>query len=186
VDKEFVLQAIEAKFPGVIEASSEPHGFLTLEIGVSNIKPLVQWLKDNPQTNFIFLTDICGVHYPNNGDKEFAVVYHLHNFETNFRLRLKTFVGRDNISVPSMCDIYSAANWMERETFDFYGINFEGHPNLKRILNMDEMTYHPMRKEYPVEDGTRTDKDDRYFGRDGNEGVTFENRKALAKENSHE
>jgi NADH-quinone oxidoreductase subunit C len=51
---------------------------------------------------------------------------------------------------------------------------------------MDEMTYHPMRKEYPVEDGTRTDKDDRYFGRDGNEGVTFENKKALAKENSHE
>lgn len=184
MDKEILLNAIETKFPGVIQASSEPHGLLTLEIPVANIKPVIKWLKDNKQTNFVFMTDLCGVHYPNQGDKEFAVVYHLHNLEANFRLRLKTFVGRDNINVPTMSDIYSAANWMERETFDFYGIIFEGHPNLKRILNMDEMTYHPMRKEYPMEDATRTDKDDRYFGRVGNEGVKFDNNKALAKENN--
>ncbi len=184
MNNETLLKAIEAKFPGAVLASSEPHNLLTLEIGVSKIKPLIQWLKDDPLTNFIFMTDLCGVHYPGQGDKEFAVVYHLHNLETNFRLRLKTFVGRENINVPTMSDIYSAANWMERETYDFYGIIFEGHPNLKRILNMDEMDYFPMRKEYPCEDGTRTDKDDRYFGRDGNTDVTFENKKALARENS--
>ena len=186
MDKESLLKAIESQFEGIIEGQSEPHGLLTLEIDVVSIHKLIKWLKENNQTNFIFMTDLCGVHYPNQGKKEFAVVYHLHNLEENYRLRLKTFVGRDNINVPTMTDIYSAANWMERETFDFYGINFEGHPNLKRILNVDDMDYFPMRKEYPVEDGTRTDKDDRYFGRDGNEGVTFDNKKALAKENSHE
>jgi len=185
VDKEILINAIESKFPGITETSSEPYGLLTLEIAVPNLKALIHWLKDDEQMNFIFLTDICGVHYPNQGNREFAVVYHLHNLEANFRLRLKTFVGRENINVPTICDIYSAANWMERETFDFYGIIFEGHPNLKRILNMDEMDYFPMRKEYPMEDATRTDKDDRFFGRDGNENVTFDNKKALAKGNNH-
>ncbi|MFM9944039.1 MAG: NADH-quinone oxidoreductase subunit C [Bacteroidia bacterium] len=186
MNNEIVLNAIETKFPGVVLSSSVPHSLLTLEVGVKNIKTLIQWLKEDEATNFIFMTDLCGVHYPNQGEKEFAVVYHLHNLETNFRLRLKTFVGRENINVPTMSDIYSAANWMERETFDFYGIIFEGHPNLKRILNMDEMDYFPMRKEYPCEDGTRTDKDDRFFGRDGNDEVKFENKKSLARQNSND
>ena len=67
--------------------------------------------------------------------------------------------------MPSITSVFSAANWMERQEFDFFGIIFTGHPNLKRILNMDEMTYHPMRKEYPLEDGTREDKNDKMFGR---------------------
>jgi NADH-quinone oxidoreductase subunit C len=71
----------------------------------------------------------------------------------------------DQAFIPSITPLYSAANWQERETFDFYGIIFNGHPNLKRILNVDEMDYFPLRKEYPLEDGTRTDKDDTYFGR---------------------
>jgi NADH-quinone oxidoreductase subunit C len=61
--------------------------------------------------------------------------------------------------------LYAAANWMERETFDFYGIIFTGHPNLRRILNADEMDYFPLRKEFPLEDATRSDKEDKYFGR---------------------
>ena len=67
--------------------------------------------------------------------------------------------------LPQVC--IEAANWMERETYDFYGVNFVGHPNLKRILNVDEMDYFPMRKEYPLEDQTRSDKDDEMFGRGG-------------------
>ena len=64
-----------------------------------------------------------------------------------------------------MTSLYASANWMERETYDFYGIIFDGHPDLRRILNMDEMEYFPLRKEYPLQDATRTDKEDKYFGR---------------------
>lgn len=70
-----------------------------------------------------------------------------------------------DIEVPTATDLWKGANWMERETFDFYGFRFKGHPNLKRILNMDEMNYHPLRKQYPLEDGSRDDKADNYFGR---------------------
>jgi NADH-quinone oxidoreductase subunit C len=81
------------------------------------------------------------------------------------RIRIKTFVAMANPRLASLTSLFPAANWMERETFDFYGILFEGHPNLKRILNVEYLDYFPMRKEYPLEDPTRHDKDDRFFGR---------------------
>ena len=81
------------------------------------------------------------------------------------RIRIKTFVSKDNPKVPTITWIYAAANWMERETYDFYGIEFEGHPKLKRILNVEYLDYFPMRNEYAMEDPTREDKDNRYFGR---------------------
>lgn len=85
--------------------------------------------------------------------------------ENNVRLRIKTFIPIAKPEIASVTSLYSSANWMERETYDFYGIIFTGHPNLTRILNVDEMDYFPMRKEYPLEDGTRQDKVDEYFGR---------------------
>lgn len=183
MDHTFITETLNNQFPEAIQAISEPHGLLTLEIKADQLKPMVRFLKEDPAMQFIFLTDICGVQYPNQGEREFAVVYHLHNLEQNIRLRLKTFVGREAIQVPSLTDLFSAANWMERETYDFYGIIFEGHPNLKRILNVEDMDYFPMRKEYPMEDATRTDKDDRFFGRNGHVGVSFDNKKNLAKNN---
>jgi NADH-quinone oxidoreductase subunit C len=81
------------------------------------------------------------------------------------RLRFKIFVPVAAPDVFTACNLFSSANWMERETYDFYGVNFVGHPNLKRILNVDEMDYFPLRKEYPLEDQTRIDKDDEMFGR---------------------
>jgi NADH-quinone oxidoreductase subunit C len=76
--------------------------------------------------------------------------------------------------MPTVTVLWPAANWMERETFDFFGVNFEGHPDLRIILNVEDMDYNPMLKQYPLEDDTRTDKDDRFFGRDGNKGVSFD------------
>lgn len=83
----------------------------------------------------------------------------------NVRIRLKTFMPRENAEVDSLVDLFSGANWMERETFDFFGIKFKGHPDLRVILNMPDLGFHPLLKEYRLEDGTRTDKNDLMFGR---------------------
>ncbi|HEX6227089.1 MAG TPA: NADH-quinone oxidoreductase subunit C, partial [Chryseolinea sp.] len=94
-----------------------------------------------------------------------AIMYQLHNLYTNTRLRLKIYLPVASPTVPTLTRIFAAANWMERETYDFYGVIFEGHPNLTRILNVDEMIIFPMRKEYPLEDQVRQDKNDTMFGR---------------------
>jgi NADH-quinone oxidoreductase subunit C len=93
------------------------------------------------------------------------VVYHVHSFIQNFRARIKVFLAEADLHIPTATGLYASANWMERETYDFFGIIFDGHPNLTRILNMDEMDYFPMRKQYPLEDATREDKIDALFGR---------------------
>ncbi len=114
---------------------------------------------------FTFLTTACGIHFPDNKGEEFCMMYQLHNMENNWRIRIKTFVGEKELELSTATDLWPAANWMERETFDFYGFKFAGHPDLRRILNMEEMDYHPMRKEYALEDASRDDKEDKYFGR---------------------
>jgi NADH-quinone oxidoreductase subunit C len=126
---------------------------------------VLQYLYDEPELGFKFMTDLCAVHYPNEEGKELAVVYHLHNLKENVRIRYKIFTDIKKPDVFSAYALFSAANWMERETYDFFGVNFVGHPNLKRILNVEEMEYFPLRKEYPLEDQKRTDKDDEMFGR---------------------
>lgn len=161
---EFVLEAITREFPESVISSSEPYGMLTIEVKKEDIKKIIHYLKDST-LEINFLTDICGIHYPEFPEKEIGVVYHLHNMMANFRLRLKIFMSRENIEVDSLTDLYAGANWMERETFDFYGVKFKGHPDLRPILNMEDLGYHPMLKEYRLEDGTRTDKDDNMFGR---------------------
>jgi NADH-quinone oxidoreductase subunit C len=129
-----------------------------------NLKVL-NFLYDQPSLGFQFLTDITAVHYPNRIGEELCVVYHLHNLRENTRLRFKVFTPSAQPDVYSATALFSSANWMERETYDFFGVNFVGHPNLKRILNVDEMDYFPLRKEFPLEDQTRIDKDDDMFGR---------------------
>jgi NADH-quinone oxidoreductase subunit C len=162
MDKVELEKIVRDTFGSVIMDVQDPDGILTVTLSSDSIFPLVQFLKDN--LHFGFLTDICGIHYPEN-ELALGVVYHMHNMKENTRIRLKTFLPKANPTLPSLVSIFPAANWMERETFDFYGILFAGHPNLKRILNVEYMDYHPMRKEYPLEDPTRHDKDDRFFGR---------------------
>lgn len=161
---EFVLEAITREFPESVISSSEPYGMLTVEIKKEDIKKIIHYLKDS-SLGINFLTDVCGIHYPEFPEKEIGVVYHLHNMMTNFRIRIKAFMSRENVEVDSLTELYAGANWMERETFDFYGIKFKGHPDLRPILNMEDLGYHPMLKEYRLEDGTRTDKNDTMFGR---------------------
>jgi NADH-quinone oxidoreductase subunit C len=165
---EFILSRIQEKFGSDVIASEVNFGILTLEITADKSYEIIEWLNKDEVLDCSFLTLLGGVHYPDDLNREFAIVYHLHSWRKDFRLRLKVFVSAENPTVRSIVKIYNGANWMERETFDFFGIKFEGHPDLRRILNMDDMDYFPMRKEYALEDATREDKDDRFFGRSSN------------------
>ena len=162
---EFIKQKLTDKFGDQLTGWEEPYGMLTFVAPKDLNLKVLQFLFDAPELNFQFLTDLTAVHYPSNAGEELAVVYHLHNLVDNIRIRFKVFTDINKPDVYSATALYSSANWMERETFDFYGVNFVGHPNLKRILNVDEMDYFPMRKEYPLEDMSRLDKDDEMFGR---------------------
>jgi NADH/F420H2 dehydrogenase subunit C len=98
---------------------------------------------------FTYLIDICGADYPKR-EPRFDVVYHLHSFETNRRIRLK--VSTDEATpVPTVCGIWRAANWCEREAYDMFGVRFEGHPDLTRILLWEGFNGYPLRKDFPVE-----------------------------------
>ena len=152
----------------------EPYGMLTFEAPKEMNLKVLTYLYDTPELGFRFLTDLCAVHYPHNIGKELAVVYHLHNLVENVRIRFKIFAPVAKPDVYTATGLFMSANWMERETYDFYGVNFVGHPNLIRILNVDEMTYFPMRKEFPLEDQSRIDKDDEMFGRGGSMGFGTE------------
>lgn len=157
-----IQDIIKEKFSSHIVSVDEKTDVLTITVDKSIIKELILFLKDDQ--GYTFLTDLCGIHFPDN-ELPLGVVYHLHNLPANERIRIKTFVSAVQPELPSVTDVFSSANWMERETYDFFGIIFTGHPNLTRILNVDYLDYFPLRKEYPLEDATRTDKDDRFFGR---------------------
>lgn len=156
---------VETFGENVLHFSQEKDMF-SFEVASDKITAVVLFLKNDPTLRFHFLTDLCGIHYPDNvEERQFAVVYHMHNWYENKRIKIKTFLNGKNPEIKTLTTIFPSSNWMERETYDFYGIDFIGHPQLKRILNMDEMVSFPMRKEFPLEDGGRTDKDDRFFGR---------------------
>lgn len=162
---ETIKQRLVEKFGDELLDWSEPYGMLTFTGPKELNLKVLQFLFDDEVLRFRFLTDLQAVHYPDRTGQELAVVYHLHNLTANVRIRFKVFTEIAQPDVFSATALYQAANFMERETFDFFGINFLGHPNLIRILNVDEMDYFPMRKEFPLEDQTRIDKDDEMFGR---------------------
>lgn len=153
------------KFGEALSQWEEPYGMLTFTASKDLNLKILQFLFDEEELRFRFLTDLQAVHYPNDKGRELAVVYHLHNLVDNVRIRFKVFADIEKPDVFSATALYQSANWMERETFDFFGVNFIGHPNLIRVLNVEEMDYFPMRKQYPLEDQSRVDKDDDMFGR---------------------
>jgi NADH-quinone oxidoreductase subunit C len=159
-----ITDSLETHFAGKIIGAELPYDLLTITIAKDVIKEVIQFLYDDPSLNFKFLTTCCAMHFPES-ENRFAMVYHLHNLETNTRIRLKAFTNDDPPVYPSLTGIFKAANWMEREAYDFFGFRFTGHPDLRRILNMDNLEGWPLRKEFPLEDPFRRDKDDAMFGR---------------------
>lgn len=164
---ENIQQKLLEKFGNQVSDFEETYGTLSFETPANNNIAVLQFLYDDEDLKFRFLTDVTAVHYPDSKGRELAVVYHLHNLRDNIRLRFKCFLDIEKPDIESATVMYESANWQEREAYDFFGVNFVNHPNLKRIMNAEEMDYFPLRKEYPLEDQTRVDKDDAMFGREG-------------------
>ncbi len=171
---DIIKQRLIEKFAEQVSGFEEPYGMLTFWAPKDLNLKVLNFLFDDEELKFRFLTTLGTVHYPDNKGNELVVVYHLHNLVDNVRIRFKIATDIQKPDVYTATGLFSAANWMERECYDFYGVNFIGHPNLKRILNVEEMDYFPMRKEYPLEDQTRIDKDDEMFGRGGSLGYGTE------------
>ena len=160
---QLVVIKLNNRFGSAIESHEVLSDMLCITVKKESIQSILLFLRDDQELQYNFLTTLCGMHYPEK--EQLGVVYHLHSFVNNHRIRIKTVTELNDPKIQTITTIWPAANWMERETYDFYGIEFEGHPNLKRILNMDEMTDFPMRKDFPLEDQKREDKDDSMFGR---------------------
>ena len=161
--QEKIVRALQEKFADQLLHTEMHLDFFTVTLKKEKIVDVIRHLYEHPEMKFQYLTTLCGIHYPDL--HQIAIMYQLHNLYTNVRIRLKIFVPEDNPMVPTLTSVFAAANWLERETYDFYGVQFEGHPNLTRILNVEDMIIFPMRKEYPLEDQVRDDKNDLMFGR---------------------
>jgi NADH-quinone oxidoreductase subunit C len=162
-EHEPIINILKEKYEGEILHIESPYNFLTVTLRPEKIIEVIKYLYDHPEGKFQYLTTLCAIHYPD--QNQIAMMYQLHALTTNKKIRLKIYLPAENPVTPTLTGIFAAANWMERETFDFYGVKFTGHPDLKRILNVDEMIIFPMRKEYPLEDQRREDKDNKMFGR---------------------
>jgi len=161
-----IRQRLVEKFGEQVSNVEEPYGMLSFEVPKELNLKVLNFLYEG-DLRFRFLTDLTVVHYPAYKGRELAVVYHLHNLFDNIRIRFKVFTDINQPDVYTATGLFSSANWQEREAYDFFGVNFVGHPNLKRIMNVEEMYYFPLWKEFPLEDQTRIDKDDEMFGRGG-------------------
>lgn len=160
---DLVKEKLNSKFPGAVESAELLYNFPVFTVSHDHAHAILKFLKEDADLYFHFLTDLTGMQTAD--EKKLGVIYHLHNMQKNMRVRIKTFFDINKPEIPTATDLWPGANWMERETYDFFGVRFKGHPNLVRILNVDEMDIFPMRKEYPLEDQTREDKDDKMFGR---------------------
>ncbi|MBI4725163.1 MAG: NADH-quinone oxidoreductase subunit C [Rhodomicrobium sp.] len=140
--------AAKAALPNAGLESRLTFGELTLSAARAKITEVVKFLRDDPAWRFKILIDICGADYPDRAER-FEVVYHFLSVHNNLRVRLKTTTD-DASPVPSIVDLFPAANWYEREAFDLYGILFEGHPDLRRILTDYGFRGHPLRKDFPL------------------------------------
>jgi NADH-quinone oxidoreductase subunit C len=140
------VAAIKGRYGSGVQEASSYFGQNFLVVDSSLIPELLQVLRD--REHFDYLVDVTAVHYPQR-EKQFDLVWILYSFPRNERIRVKTMIA-DGASAPSAVPIWPAANWLEREVYDMFGIHFDGHPDLKRILLPDGWKGHPLRKDYGI------------------------------------
>ena len=144
-----VVTTIKEKFPQAVEETVCFRDEHTIRVKREHLLEVSRFLKEDPATQFNFLSDLCGVDYMGR-EPRFEVVYHLYSMEHKHRLRMKVSLAESDLSIPSVVSIWKTANWHERECFDLLGITFSDHPDLTRILTPDGFTDHPLRKDFPL------------------------------------
>jgi NADH-quinone oxidoreductase subunit C len=153
---EALLARLQDTLGEKIAAGRVALGEVTIEVGPEDWLDVARRLRDEPALAFDMLIDLCGVDYSAYKDgawagRRFAVVLHLTSVQRNHRLRVRTFCADDDMPMlPSLVDVWPAANWFEREAFDLYGIVFDGHPDLRRLLTDYGFIGHPFRKDFPL------------------------------------
>lgn len=145
-----VLARLRERFSSALVTTHAYRGDATAEIAPASLLEVCAFLRDDPALAFDFLVDVTAVDYIGTVPR-FEVVYHLYSTARNHRLRVKARVAEESPRIASLVPIWRGADWLERETFDMYGIQFEGHPNLRRIYLYEEFQGHPLRKDYPKE-----------------------------------
>jgi NADH-quinone oxidoreductase subunit C len=146
-----VADKIKEKFPDAVLSVSEYREQVSVSLKKESIADVCRWLHDDPDTQMDLLRDICGVDYMGKRDTRFEVVYHLYSIGNRHMIRLKAPVSEDDATIQSVTPIWEGANFHERECYDMFGIRFEGHPDLRRVLMPEDWVGHPLRKDYPLE-----------------------------------
>jgi len=143
-----ISEALAAAHPSVAPGCRVAHGELTVMIGADDLLAVARTLRDDPKLAFVCLIDICGVDWPAR-EARFDVVYHLLSPTQNIRIRLK-LAAAEGEAVPSLTEVFPSADWFEREVYDLYGVFFDRHPDLRRILTDYGFDGHPLRKDFPL------------------------------------
>jgi NADH-quinone oxidoreductase subunit C len=147
--KEKLLEQLNTRFKDSIVSINEYRGEVTVIVKKEEIVRLCTFLRDDPECRFDSLRDLCGADYYRPEDR-YEVIYNLFSLSNKFRLRLKVRIDEADMRVPSVTSVWQTANWHERETYDMFGIRFDGHPDLRRMYMPEEFEYYPLRKDFPL------------------------------------
>lgn len=144
-----VVDAVKARFEEAVVSDHAFRGDETIVVRRDDLLEVLQFLRDDPRLDFALPVDVTAVDYLGWKEPRFEVVYHLLSLSKRHRIRVKVEVPEDDCVVPTAIAIWPGVDWFEREAWDMYGIVFDGHPKLKRILLYEEFEGHPLRKDYP-------------------------------------
>jgi NADH-quinone oxidoreductase subunit C len=154
VTGDLLVGQLRSAFGAAVLETSDHRGDHTAVVDRARVRDVLQHCRDEPELAFDVLMDLTAVDYSRYPGREdgprFEVVYHLYSLTHNHRLRLKVRIDEDDPVVPSAVPVWPIADWLEREVWDMFGVRFDGHPNLRRLLLYEEFVGHPLRKDYPI------------------------------------
>ncbi len=145
-----IADKVKERFPDEVLDVREFRGQVSVTVRKGKIREIGRFLHDEPDLHFDYLVDLCGVDYLGKKDVRFEVVYHLYSMNHRHALRVKAEVPENDARIDSVMPIWIGVNWHERECYDMYGIDFAGHPDLRRVLLPEDWEGYPLRKDYPI------------------------------------